>query len=202
MSKLVIAFDGEFSGPFNGVHSLLALGLCAVVYNATGVVSIRSKRVCLAAWNGDHVFDPKCRDQFWAKEPMASMLVKFRAEQVPASTGIRDALAWMDDLIKEFGVENTRVVCDCPEDVMYFNDYVARGTQHPTLCTFVGHYVGWPWITDDFYRGLLRTTDAWGLDGRIDKEFELCVPKGDHDPVNDACEIALRFAGVLSKLGL
>lgn len=107
-------------------------------------------------------------------------------------------------LVESCHSHNYRIIVDLPHDAtlltMFSNNLLIdpKTGIHPQSSGIPLHtrdtYIGGPFVTDDIYRGYLKTCDLWGLDKKIDEITGFVPPKGDaHDPESDAIEIALRF---------
>lgn len=192
----IIAFDGEFSGPFRpSKHYLIAIGFAV----RTHADEWRTLRVCFRPPTPAHGFGSQCRAEFWDRPEMAAKLAEWEKEAVDPAAGMKTVVGWIDQQLKD--LPGAILVCDCPTDATWLDYYLAAYADHDPLVTYTGSYTGWPIITDDVYRGLLRTLAPWGVTERA--AALACVsPPGasTHDPVDDARDIATAFYQIADAL--
>lgn len=187
-----IAFDCEFSGPFAPrSHYMVAIGFWMMTPNGEE----RTLRVCLKPPTPEHRFDPKCWNEFWARDEIRAKLAEWEKVAVDPKEGMQTVVEWINAQLREF--PKLKIVCDCPTDATWLDYYLSEYADHAPLITFTGEYTGWPMITDDVYRGMLRTFSMWGVSNEISGMARIpidCV--ATHDPVDDARDIGKRFVVV------
>jgi len=215
--KIVIGFDGEFSGPFGKIvrttneEPLKTYLIAFAAYAMTVEKEPKFVDGFFVSLNPPeskgYGFDPATKKEFWDKPENNQLLKDFQRNTSDPDIGVMYFVKWMNDLIKRFGHENVIVCCDCPTDATWLDYYLTQYGYDP-LITFFNNitekhnsYTGWPIITDDQYRGYLRTSAGWGLD---DKIKDICgynpQPYSDlyhhqeHHPLYDAYGICSLFA--------
>ena len=195
----VIAFDLEFTGPFDGDKKAYINAAGFAVYSINYASEVGPKfenglRVCIKPPTEKHGFTEGARE-FWERPEMQEKKAEFEKEAVSVAEAMMQITGFLHEYTVGCAVEEVVVVCDSTEDATWLNMYLARYANHRSLLTFNGSYTGWPIITDHVYYGATGHIQLWNIDHRIDRKFQIPgMLKGDHDPLNDAREIGLRFA--------
>lgn len=192
----IIAFDGEFSGPFRPhKHYLVAIGFAL----RTPAGEWRTLRVCFRPPTPAHGFDAQCRAEFWSRPEMVAKLSEWEQVAVDPHAGMKMVVDWIDQQLNDF--PGAVLVCDCPTDATWLDYYLATYADHDPLVTYTGKYTGWPIITDDVYRGLLRTHALYGVTERAAELAHVPLLRAaTHDPVDDAKDIAHAFQRITEGL--
>jgi len=195
----VIALDGEFSGPRVDKNYMVVLG--AAVFNCyanaeTGKLSLVCVEKCHWAMQPPlgMVMDEQTKREFWDKPENQKNLAGWASEACSPGVAMTDFAAWLRDTLS--GNQACYLVVDSVQDVMWINHYLQFHGNSMPLHLFNG-YTGMPFISDDIYRGFLKSLNLWGLDAAIAKKTGIQNPaSGNHDAEDDAYEIGCRFAQV------
>ena len=191
-AKAVLAFDVETTGSIayrtkDGKKTwMVAAGFQLV---AGGMSVDRLKVVFeMPEWG---VFEPDCKKEFWDKPAQKKQLDEYLIEGNPAAENMLQVHNFIRNAEKEYDVI---IACDSPFDADWLQMYL-REYGPPECCgiekTAGGAYTGFPYVTDDQYRGALKTTSTWGLEQKLAEkmpEFKR-FKSADHD----ALEIAMNY---------
>lgn len=198
--EVYIAFDGEFSGPFNPEkYYMVALGAYAVSFNKDcSLKKVDDWYGAMTPPTKDHTFEKNCKEEFWDKPEQKELLEKFEKDARSPERMMKLFTNWLDNIIEKY--EYVSLVCDCCEDSNWLNYYIIKYTDKQALIKYTGKYTGWPNITDDYYRGLLGTKKQWGLTDMLLKKFSEIKkpePSTSHHPREDAREIVELYAPIV-----
>jgi len=196
---LFIALDIEASGYICSKHFIKAIGAYAVKENGEFVDKIEIK---MKAPPGC-VREKRCTEEFWDKNP--GLWEKLSVGEVSHVGGIYTFWKWIEGL-RTIGYKQVKLISDFPEfDVAWINYYVTEFLDKPPLYYLGDEYIGGAMAIDDFIRGLLHIPNEWSVNQFLNElcsQYHLEIsPKGDHDPINDAREIALNAVNA-TKLSL
>lgn len=201
--KIIIAFDGEFSGPFGPKTYMVAFG--AVAFNVKSGEMIDQFFGAMTPPTSAQGFDAECEKQFWSQPKMQKLLAMFKLNAKHPDVVMPEFLQWIENLQKTYQL--VTICVDCPTDATWLDYYLTHFANSQPLVTFGdGTYKGWPMVVDDFYRGMLGRPDLmWGmqdaLSGHLNTGFSMLpppsIPSTPHHPVSDAFEIGRLFLEVL-----
>ena len=183
---VVVAFDGEFTGPYgelfsdNGVTKqgyMNALGACVMTMEPRPRY-IDRYFAALKPPNEKAGIHPFTMKTYWSKHQ--DLLKCFEDNARDPKEEITWFVEWLVLLMKNFEVT---VVCDCIADAEYLNSYLRMFGFSPLL-VFKSNipdrdpnedpYTGWPFITDDQYRGFLnKVPSIWDW---IYRKINICKP--------------------------
>lgn len=220
--KLVVAFDTEFTGPFGHPFRSQIIDEAGITRKVTkkpymiaiggAAVTVEKNPKVISMWykaieppDIKYGFEPRTVKEFWNRPDVNPLLEKFTREAVHAVDAMSSFVEWLENLNEKYDMV---VCCDSSTDASWVEKYLTKFSSTPPLSVFHGKYTGWPFITDDYYRGVLHTDALFGLDDQIKNWLgEFNPPSYDwpkdtamqHHPTFDAWEIACLFASVIAR---
>lgn len=187
--QITIAFYLEYSGAFADDHYIIAAGFVAFDMEGNKVDQL------LVQFKKEYEWQ-KLDTSFW--DHHQELLTKLSTNSLSAHYATEEVRKWILQMNSQYEIKC--IVCDCVADVLYIERYFQRYLHCKPFYLFENKYTGWPYITDDFYRGDLKILDAWGLDDKICAKYNItCEYQNTHDPVDDASKIGYIFTKFISN---
>lgn len=190
---IYIGFDGEFSGPNLIKNYVIAWGAYAIDKKLN---KIDEFYVALKVFS-ERGFNKETKKYFWDKPENQELLKMFEKDAISPKKAMKKFTDWLDNLNEKY---NIILVCDCCADSSWMDYYLAVFTNKNSLIQYGGNYTGWPHISDDAYRGILKINDGWGLDKKIYKKYPKLKKSepGNHHPTEDAREIIELYVQIMN----
>lgn len=195
---VIIAFDIETSGPHFDKNALLSIGVS--VQNLNGV-EIDSFQKNMTLPEG-RVFDEKCYNEFWVKNPEAYKFVTSETSQ-PKEV-MRDFVLFLAN-IERIYPDNFIVSNNSSFDVAWINLYLALYTDRLPLNYRMNGTYRMIWDSASVQKawcGLRTGCNFTNLPRKHREVLHLASPfTHDHNPLNDAREIASFFIQTWQQMG-
>ena len=207
MSKYYFAFDVETTGQFLDKNAMVAFG-CTVMDQEMHEVDSFSAFMSIPKGK---VWEDRCVSEFWSKNQEALEYIK--GKMTDAREEMQRFVEWMDAIDLKYET-NMVVLTDNPSyDVAWLNHYIGLYTDRHCLYYMLAPKDKWEngercyWFrrivdTNAVYNGALtimnpHTEHVWGLEDKL--EIQNTKWENDHDPLNDARNIAANYILFLRK---
>jgi hypothetical protein len=205
--RLVHAFDIETAGSGLGFHSLLSIGFAGILIDGeTGEVlddDVARFKVNIAPKDGatNHVWEPRCRIEFWDKNPEALRLAtKDPKPAAVAAALVRDHVYDLQRRAAQEGWVYTLVTDNAYFDPSWIDHFVSTTLGEPFRLAHnvVTGYMGDHQRIDVDSRIQALIDDLCLTKEVVMQGFAPCVTH-DHDAINDALYIAYKYAHYIKR---
>jgi hypothetical protein len=200
--KYYCAVDIEATGQFLTKNAMIALG-CTIMNdkseeldNFVGFMNVPEGRY----------WEKRCVDEFWSKQEETLKYIKEKSEN-PKDVMNKFAI-WLDEMDLKYGKEMVILSDNGGYDYAWIDTYLSEFTERPSIyyrCKFNDDIKGYSfrrtWDTNSVYHGASMIKKGKYVEWNLEKELECQNEKwsNDHDPLNDARNIAANYILFIKK---
>lgn len=199
-SKFYLGVDVETTGQNLTQHAMIALGAVVMDEQFNELETFAG----YLKMNKSRVWEQRCVDEFWSKNQ--TILEKIEKNANNPYVVMNSFVEWLSLLDAKFK-DNLVVVSDnVGFDVAWINEYLSIYTTRPSLdyrwCDIEKKYVYRRiWDTNSVMHGALLVNTGKVIEWNVETALEVQNDrwKNDHDPLNDARNVAANYILCIKK---